>query len=170
MKKLIIVLILILFTVPSFVQDENFCNDKESWKEWNKLALKYPQDMDVQMLHAVRIGFCKKNNDGTISFKMANEIFNRLHESVIKKSKEQQEDESNEHYAMRMYIDSGHKDSSDESIQATVDMNPNGFFEHPSSTRRYPIIPPIVIKIRLAVPNATISHFCLFSIFNFIFK
>jgi len=38
MKKLIIVLILILFTIPVFAQDENFCNDKESWKEWNKLA------------------------------------------------------------------------------------------------------------------------------------
>ena len=91
MKKLIIVLILIVFTIPGFAQDENFCNDKESWKEWNKLALKYPQDMDVQMLHAVRIGFCKKIEEGTISFEMANEIFNKLHESVLKKSKEQQE-------------------------------------------------------------------------------
>jgi len=91
MKKLIIVLFLIVFTVPVFAQDENFCNDKESWKEWNKLALKYPQDMDVQMLHAVRIGFCIKIEEGTISFEMANDIFNKLHESVIKKSKEQQE-------------------------------------------------------------------------------
>ena len=91
MKKLIIVLILLLFTVPGFPQDENFCNDKESWEEWNKLARKYPQDMDVQMLHAVRIGFCIKIEEGTISFEMANDIFNKLHESVIKKSKEQQE-------------------------------------------------------------------------------
>jgi len=42
MKKLIIVLFLIVFTVPGFAQDESFCNDKESWKEWNKLAQKYP--------------------------------------------------------------------------------------------------------------------------------
>ena len=88
MKKLIIILILIVFTIPGFAQDENFCNDKESWKEWDNLARKYPQDMDVQMLHAVRIGFCKKIDDGTISFEMANDIFNRLHESVINKSKE----------------------------------------------------------------------------------
>jgi len=91
MKKLIIVLILILFTVPGFAQDENFCNDKKSWKEWNELAQKYPQDMDLQMLHAVRIGFCIKIEEGTISFEMANDKFNQLHESVIKKSKEQQE-------------------------------------------------------------------------------
>jgi len=91
MKKLIIVLFLIVFTVPVFAQDENFCTDKESWKEWNKLVQKYPQDMDVQMLHAVRIGFCIKIEEGTISFEMANDIFNKLHESVIKKSKEQQE-------------------------------------------------------------------------------
>jgi len=91
MKKLIIVLFLIVFTVPGFAQDENFCNDKKSWKEWDNLVRKYPQDMDVQMLHAVRIGFCKKIEEGTISFEMANDIFNKLHESVIKKSKEQQE-------------------------------------------------------------------------------
>ena len=48
--------------------------------------------MDVQMLHAVRIRFCKKIEDGTISFEMANEIFNKLHESVLKKSKEQQKE------------------------------------------------------------------------------
>jgi len=44
------------------------------------------------MLHAVRIRFCKKIEDGTISFEMANEIFNKLHESVLKKSKEQQKE------------------------------------------------------------------------------
>jgi len=82
---------IILLPAFSFAQDENFCNDKKSWKEWNKLARKYPQDMDVQMLHAVRIGFCRKIEEGTISFEMANDIFNQLHESVIKRSKEQQE-------------------------------------------------------------------------------
>ena len=86
MKKLIIVLILILFTVPGFAQDENFCNDKESWKEWNKLVRKYPQDMDVQMLHAVRIGFCIKIEEGTISFEMAREVFNHLYETTLKKT------------------------------------------------------------------------------------
>ncbi len=91
MKKLIIFLILIVFTVPGFAQDDNYCNDKESWKEWDILVQKYSHDMDVQMLHAVRIGFCIKIEEGTISFEMANDIFNQLHESVIKKSKEQQE-------------------------------------------------------------------------------
>ncbi len=82
---------IILLPAFSFPQDENFCNDKKSWEEWNKLARKYPQDMDVQMLHAVRIGFCIKIKEGTISFEMANDIFNQLHETVIKKSKAQQE-------------------------------------------------------------------------------
>ena len=89
MKKLIIVLIIIVFTVPGFAQDENYCNDKESWKEWDILVQKYPHDMDVQMLHAVRIGFCKKIEEGSISFEMARDIFNQLHESVFKKSKVQ---------------------------------------------------------------------------------
>ena len=91
MKKLIIVLIIIVFTIPGFAQDENYCNDKESWKEWDILVQKYPHDMDVQMIHAVRIGFCKKIEEGSISFEMARDIFNQLHESVFKKSKVQQE-------------------------------------------------------------------------------
>jgi len=47
-------------------QDKNNCHDKESWKDWDKLVEKYPHDMDTQMLHAVRIGFCKTINMGFI--------------------------------------------------------------------------------------------------------
>ena len=47
--------------------------------------------MDIQMLHAVRIGFCKKIEDGTITFEVARDAFNHLHETVIKKTKKEQE-------------------------------------------------------------------------------
>jgi len=76
--------------IPVHAQDGNYCDEKESWKEWNELILKYPHDMDIQMLHAVRIGFCKKIKDGTISFEVARDAFNHLHETVIKKSKKEQ--------------------------------------------------------------------------------
>ena len=46
--------------------------------------------MDIQMLHAVRIGFCKKIEAGTISFKTAGDAFNHLHEMVYKKAKREQ--------------------------------------------------------------------------------
>ena len=70
-------------------QDENYCKDNDSWKEWSELVSKYPHNMDIQMLHAVRIGFCKKIEDGTISFEVARDAFNHLHETVIKKSKKE---------------------------------------------------------------------------------
>jgi len=87
MKKFIIVLVLIFLNLPAYAQDANFCKDKDSWQEWDTLVQKYPHDMDIQMLHAVRIGFCKKIEDGTISFETARDAFNHLHDTVVKKSK-----------------------------------------------------------------------------------
>ncbi len=92
MKKLILVFLFIILITPVLAQgqDKNYCQDKESWKEWNELVQKYPHHMEIQMLHAVRIGFCKKIEAGTISFETARDVFNHLHESVYKKSKNEQ--------------------------------------------------------------------------------
>ena len=90
MKKIIVLLILIFLSTPAFAQDKNYCKDKESWKEWDTLVQKYPHSMDIQMLHAIRIGFCKKIEDGTISFEVARDAFNHLHDTVIKKAKKEQ--------------------------------------------------------------------------------
>ena len=46
---------------PAYSQEPNYCHDKQAWQEWDALVAKYPHDMDIQMLHAVRIGLCKKN-------------------------------------------------------------------------------------------------------------
>ena len=68
-------------------QPHNYCKDSESWKEWDDLVMKYPDDMDIQALHALRIGLCIKVEAGTISFEVATDIFNRLHDMVIDKKK-----------------------------------------------------------------------------------
>lgn len=87
----IIALFLSIGTSSSIYADEqvNHCHDKESWKEWDNLVQKYPHDMDIQMLHAVRIGFCKKIEAGSITFEMAKDAFNHLHETVFKKAKQE---------------------------------------------------------------------------------
>ena len=90
MKKIILIFILVVSIAAPVLAQENYCKDKESWKEWDTLVQKYPHDMDVQMLHAVRIGFCKKIEDGTISFEVAKDAFNHLHDTVIKKAKKEQ--------------------------------------------------------------------------------
>jgi hypothetical protein len=88
MKKIIFFFLTI--SISSAFALDNYCKDKESWKEWTELVQKYPHHMDIQMLHAVRIGFCKKIEDGTISFETAKDAFNHLHESVYKKTKKEQ--------------------------------------------------------------------------------
>ncbi len=66
------------------------CRDKESWKEWDELVQKYPNDEDIQILHALRLGLCLKIEQGSITFEQANDIFNRAHDMVIEKTKADQ--------------------------------------------------------------------------------
>jgi hypothetical protein len=90
MKTILFLLLMIVFTLPVHAQKTNYCHDPESWKEWDELVEKYPHDMDIQMLHAVRIGICKKIEDGSISFETAGDAFNKLHETVYERSLEAQ--------------------------------------------------------------------------------
>lgn len=76
----------------AYADEVNYCHDKASWKEWDKLIKKHPHDMDIQMLHAVRIGFCKKIEDGSITFEMASEAFNHLHKTVLQRAQDQKEE------------------------------------------------------------------------------
>ena len=81
------VLIIFTLSLPSLhAQGPNYCLDKENWKDWDKLVAKYPHDLEIQMLHAVFIGFCKKIEDGSIKFEVARDAFNHLHETVYKRS------------------------------------------------------------------------------------
>ena len=91
MKHLILLLSFILLSTPAFAEDKNYCNDKESWKEWNELALKHPHDMSVQFLHAVRIGFCEKIENGTIELDIASGVFNKLREDLLRGLEEEGE-------------------------------------------------------------------------------
>lgn len=88
----ILLILAIIAPCPFIVAEEpeNYCKDKESWKEWDELIAKYPNDMDIQTLHALRIGLCVKIERGTITFQQANDIFNHAHEMVIRKKASEQ--------------------------------------------------------------------------------
>lgn len=62
--KYIILFILLTISTPFAIaaedQQQNYCHDLESWKEREELVKKYPNDMDLQLIHAVRIGLCDK--------------------------------------------------------------------------------------------------------------
>ena len=91
-KKLILGLVSILvFSGSVYAQSENYCHDKESWKEWDALIEKNPNDMEVQALHALRIGLCVKVDKGGITLEQATEIFESAREAIIQKRKENQQ-------------------------------------------------------------------------------
>jgi len=59
----VVILVLVFCLSPGYAADkldETYCHDKKSWAEWDELIRKYPEDTSLQMLHALRIGFCKK--------------------------------------------------------------------------------------------------------------
>jgi len=89
--KVFILILILLFTLPVHAEEKNYCHDPETWKEWNELVAKYPHNMDIQMLHAVRIGFCKKIEDGSIDFETARDVFNELHETVYEQAKHERQ-------------------------------------------------------------------------------
>ncbi len=90
MRKILIVLSYIFLFTSAYAQDVNYCQDEQSWEEWNQLVLKYPNDRDVQILHAVRIGLCRKIEAGTILFEVARDAFNHMHQMVVKRAKQEE--------------------------------------------------------------------------------
>lgn len=64
---------------------ENYCKDPVSWKEWADLVAKYPNDSDVQTLHALRIGLCAKIEQGSITLDEAIRLFDRAQRMVVEK-------------------------------------------------------------------------------------
>ncbi len=64
---------------------EDYCQDQESWNEWDALVEKYPNDSDIQTLHALRIGLCLKVQRGDLSGQEASDIFENARESIINK-------------------------------------------------------------------------------------
>jgi len=91
--KFLFVALIMICQVAFAEETENYCNDSGSWKEWDELVHKHPLDPDVQILHALRVGFCMKIEQGSISFEMANDLFNRAHEMVIQKKFYKQKEE-----------------------------------------------------------------------------
>ena len=77
----------------SSAESENYCRNEKSWKEWDRIIEKNPNDMEVQALHALRIVlFAKVDKDG-ISIDQATDIFESAREAIIQKRKDDQKRE-----------------------------------------------------------------------------
>ncbi|MBN1850685.1 MAG: hypothetical protein JW932_19095 [Deltaproteobacteria bacterium] len=92
MKLRILLYIIIIFLISSFISipvmaEENYCFDPDSWQEWENLSSKYPDDMDIQTLHALRLGLCAKVERGDITVQQATDIFENARNAIINKKK-----------------------------------------------------------------------------------
>ena len=76
-----------------YAESKNYCHDKGSWKEWDRLIEKNPNDTELQTFHALRLGLCLKVEAGGITLERATEIFESARAVIIKKGKEDQKRE-----------------------------------------------------------------------------
>ena len=66
---------------------EDYCSDPESWEEWEELIEKYPNDSDVQALHALRIGLCLKIKRGDLTVEQGTDMFEKALKAILEKKK-----------------------------------------------------------------------------------
>ncbi len=91
MNFLLLPLILLLMNAPASAGEiEHFCHDPEKNAEWHALSAKYPHDLNVQTLHALRIGLCEKIDLGQISVPDSIAIFEAMRKTILDRAFEQQ--------------------------------------------------------------------------------
>ena len=73
-----------LFATPAGSEEpENFCHEPEALAEWEAMNQKYPRDLNVQTLHALRIGLCEKIDRGDIGVADGIAIFESMRQAVL---------------------------------------------------------------------------------------
>ena len=97
MKKIIIISIALLFlSFPVLADDLSFCTDLQELENLESIAKKYPDDIPVQILHALRIGLCVKINQNSITTTEAIHLYNDMLDTVANKRGEEEEQEKKE--------------------------------------------------------------------------
>ena len=83
----LILLLCLTLAAQLAIAEQNYCNDPKSWQEYEALVQKYPNDSDVQALHALRIGLCFKVERGDVTVEQATDIFESAREANVEKKK-----------------------------------------------------------------------------------
>ncbi|MGR3176622.1 MAG: hypothetical protein ACUZ8E_01030 [Candidatus Anammoxibacter sp.] len=83
------VFLVLLLNYTTFADETNYCHDPEVNLQWEMLVNKYPGDVELSTLHALRMGLCYKVELGDIEIKSATKIFESVRNQLIyKKTKE----------------------------------------------------------------------------------
>ncbi len=97
MKKIIVITILLFFSsFPLYADDSSFCGDPEIWEYFESMTKEYPDDVPLQILHALKIGLCVKIDQNSITETEAINLFNDMIDTVANKRGEIEEQEGKE--------------------------------------------------------------------------
>jgi hypothetical protein len=88
-----IIILIMVVSWPVWADDDVFCNDPAMWEHFNTMAAEYPEDVPLQILHALKIGLCAKISQGSISTGAAINLFNDMVDTVANKRGEADEQE-----------------------------------------------------------------------------
>ncbi len=76
-------------TSQALAKKNNYCNDPAAHARWEQLVKKYPQDLEIQTLHAIWLGLCEKVKRKDISLDDAIKIFESARNTLIAKRTEE---------------------------------------------------------------------------------
>jgi hypothetical protein len=94
MKKTVLIVALLLFLAwPVYSDNSKFCNDPEHWEHFNNMVAESPDDIPLQILHALKIGLCVKIEQNSISTQQAIGLFYDMIDTVIEKVDEAEKQE-----------------------------------------------------------------------------
>ncbi len=77
------VLIVFFAAGSAFPETQNYCHDRTAAGEWEALVKKNPNDLELQRLHALRLGICEKIEAGSLTFDQGMRIFEEEREKVV---------------------------------------------------------------------------------------
>lgn len=87
MKHLMLAIAIFLWVPGAVIADDEsaFCDNPVHWEHFNKMVADHPDDIPLQILHALKIGLCVKISQGSISTGAAITLFNDMLDTVANK-------------------------------------------------------------------------------------
>ncbi len=97
MKNAVLIIALLLSSSCRVYPDDfKFCNDPPHWEHFNAMVANDPENIPLQILHALKIGLCVKIDQNSISTQEAIGLFYDMLDTVIEKTDEAEEDQEGE--------------------------------------------------------------------------
>jgi hypothetical protein len=86
MKNTALIIVLLLsIAFPAYSDDSKFCNDPPHWEHFNSMVANDPENIPLQILHALKIGLCLKIDQNSISTQEAIRLFTDMLNTLIEK-------------------------------------------------------------------------------------